>query len=188
MLWAFVPGIVLAWVLVHWPSAVAAVAGWVGVAFAMVALSVGWLGSAMSPIGLAIQDILLACGVALLLPALLRDPTGTTATTTSRVRPAVVVDLGARFGRDASYPFYLWHLGVILVVFQLGLRGWPAFAVVLVGATAVGLASHRIVEAPAMRLGARWAERLSRRGTKNPPTAVPSVTTARPVPLARDVG
>ena len=151
----------------------------------MAAIAIGWFGSAVSPIGLAVQDILLACGVALLLPALLRDPTPAVAT--SRVRSAVV-DLGARFGRDASYPFYLWHLAVILVAFQLGLRGWPAFAVVLVAATAIGLTSHRIVEAPAMRLGARWAERLSRRGPTAPAVPVPVVTTPRPAPLVRDVG
>jgi peptidoglycan/LPS O-acetylase OafA/YrhL len=136
--------------------------------------------------GVALQDVLLAGGVALLLPALLRDPGP--ATTTSRVGLAAVIDLGARFGRDASYPFYLWHLAVVLIAFQLGLRGWPAFAVVLVGATAIGLVSHRMVEAPGMRLGARWAERLALRGTHGAAASVPVVTTPHQPPLVQDVG
>ncbi len=186
MFWAFVPGIVVAWILVHHPAAGVALSGRIGVVVAMAAIAVGWLGSAVSPLGLAVQDTLLACGVALLLPAMLRDRTG--AATTGRARPATMLDLGARFGRDASYPFYLWHLAVILVAFQLGLRGWPAFAVVLVGATAIGLASHRAIEAPAMRVGARWAERLARRGAERSAAPAPVVATARPATLTQDAG
>ena len=186
MLWAFIPGIVLAWIMVHWPAAGHAASGRMGASVALVAIAVGWFGSADNPMGVAVQDILLACGVALLLPAMLRDPGQATAT--SRFGPAVAIDLGARFGRDASYPFYLWHLAVILIAFQLGLRGWTAFAVVLLGATAIGLASHRLVEAPAIRLGARWAERLSRRSAQSEVAAVPAAATPRPAPMAPDVG
>jgi peptidoglycan/LPS O-acetylase OafA/YrhL len=51
-----------------------------------------------------------------------------------------------RLPAEASYAFYLWHLGVIQAVQGLGLSGYPLAVAVLVLTTAVSLASFHLVE------------------------------------------
>lgn len=152
MLWAFLPGIAVAWmesrhlryprILEVKPAA----------ATAAVLMSLGWSGTLVSPIGLALQDVALATGTALLVAAVTRsrrrlDPRSSTGGITT----SVVASL-AWFGRSISYPFYLWQVPIVGLVVAAGITGWTAFGVVLVAATAVGFVSWRVVERPAIHV------------------------------------
>ena len=181
MLWAFLPGIAMAWVITHRPAGWRALASGPVVAIALVAIGLGWFGDLDTPLGLAGQDVLLATGIALLMPALV---VGRPVTFAShfRVSAAPLASTTAAFGRTISYPFYLWHLAVILLVLRAGLRDWPAFVAVLLIATLVGLLSYRLVEDRGMRAGSMISALLARWHRRHEATRT-SVTAMPPVPV-----
>jgi peptidoglycan/LPS O-acetylase OafA/YrhL len=51
-----------------------------------------------------------------------------------------------RLPAEASYAFYLWHLGMTHAVLGLGLSGYPLAVATLVLTSAVALASFAFVE------------------------------------------
>jgi len=188
MLWAFVPGIALAWVMTHSPARWRVLASRPVAVMALVAIGLGWFGDVDTPLGLAGQDVLLATGVALLMPTLIAGRVSTRSTL-RHPSTAPLTDTTAAFGRTISYPFYLWHLAVILLVMRVGLRDWPAFVAVMVTATLVGYLSHRFVEAPGMRAGS-WVSGLLaqwHRHGESPPVSV-TLIPAGPVTIASEAG
>ena len=97
----------------------------------------------------------------------------------------------AWFGVVVSYPFYLWHMAVLRAVTDVGLNGAVAVIATFLVATLIGVASFRLVEAPAMR----WARspalpsdartvlrRLRPAGDGQGPVTAPSSTSWAQVP------
>jgi peptidoglycan/LPS O-acetylase OafA/YrhL len=76
-------------------------------------------------------DPVIALGTSLLIAASVTRP---------RALPAL------RLPAEASYSFYLWHLGVIQAAQVLGLSGYPLAVVALVLTSAVSVASFYLVE------------------------------------------
>ena len=147
LLWAFVPGMLLAQLMVTRPGVAARVATGPVALLAAGLIAVGWMTSG-SPMLNAVAEVSLTMGVALLIPWLIRART-------HEARPLRTL---AWFGSVASYPFYLWHRTVMDEVRPLQLPGPAAWIVVLLATTIVGTISYRIVERPAMRLATRLAD------------------------------
>lgn len=128
----------------------------------LVLIALGWLGSLVSPLGLALQDVALATGTAVLMLTLASSGSPSLTSRWSRrgapIATPAIAGL-AWFGRCVSYPFYLWHVPILGVAVAAGVTGWTAFGVVLMVAGAIGYVSWRLVEAPAMRAASLWSGR-----------------------------
>ncbi len=131
LLWAFIPGMLAAQLLVSRPAVAARLAtNW----FALIAvglIGLGWM-SGGSYLEDALAEATLAVGVALLIPWLVRP----------RTHDARPVRTLAWFGLVVSYPFYLWHRTVMDEIGPWHLTGPAAWLVVLVITTLVGVASY----------------------------------------------
>ncbi len=127
LLWTFALGMGVAMLEHDRPSTVGRI-GSAGVGAAMV--MVGFLG----------VEPLVPAGTALLVAGLLR----------SQIAPPWL-----SVAAELSYPFYLWHLTVLLAVGAAGLRGLPLVVVGFALALAVSAVSVRYVERPVQRLVAR---------------------------------
>ena len=170
MAWAFVPGVLLAW-LVAAHSEVAARAS---------DLRVGLLGASLMAVGWMAGDTILTwtlaeaslvVGTAMVIAWLIagRERTGVLPASDRPVRPDHPgVRAFAWFGVVVSYPFYLWHYAILRSIGDAGLRGPLAFGLAFLVTTLIGIVSFRLVERPAMR----WAGRVSARL----PAATPAVT------------
>ncbi len=82
----------------------------------------------------------------------------------------------SRFAGQVSYSVYLLHIPVIFVMAQLfaraGFAAWPAgvlvptfFVSTLIATLGIAALCYRWVEAPSVRLGRAWSERILRRGS-----------------------
>lgn len=152
LLWAFVPGMLVAYLLVARPALAARLANGKVALLAAGLIAFGWMGGGPQLV-IAVAEVSLTAGIALLIPWLIRPRTHET-------RPIGTL---AWFGLVVSYPFYLWHRTVMDGVAPLGLPGPLALGVVLVVTTVVGVLSFRLVERPAMRLANRLADRQHER-------------------------
>jgi len=159
VLWAFVPGMLLAAVEVDrpaWLRAFGRKSLLVGVALIATGLWIGvW----------ATIDAITALGGFLVLAYLVaRPPSGRS------------VRLLAAAGCWLSYPFYLWHEQVILALRDSSLPG-PLLAFgVLLGTGAIAAASYVVVERPALDLARRLTPRRQRAVLPSP--AVEAVPTS----------
>lgn len=171
MLWAFIPGVLLAWAIGRWPERTARIGHPVAGAVGLVLFAYGWFGDPVVPLVSVAQSLALSTGTAMVVGWLIGPGMPVVA-----AWPAIRLRDGlAWFGRTVSYPFYLWH-GVLLgLLMAAGLRSWPAFIAGLVLGTLVGVVSWRVFERPAMERSERHIAR--RRGP--PVTSVPD--TAEPV-------
>ncbi len=160
--WAFVPGMLVAVALAGPPSFARQLGRrWVFVAGALlIVLPLVSLPNDHGYVELS-RMIMVSTGTALMIPRLLH----------LRVswRPGVAL---AHAGRTLSYPFYLWHLTLLLVIANMGGRGWTALALCGSVALVVSAVSWRSVERPTSDL----ARRLLRRTTavEERPVAIPS--------------
>jgi peptidoglycan/LPS O-acetylase OafA/YrhL len=149
LLWAFVPGMLVALAMSTAPSFAARLSerrvGVVG--GLMLILPVVLLWNDHGHVELA-RMVLVCTGTALLIPSLLRWHASS--------RWAVAM---ATAGRTLSYPFYLWHLTLLLIVANLGGRGWPALALTGAVALVISAVSWHLVERPASDLARRLVHR-----------------------------
>ncbi|HEY6745016.1 MAG TPA: acyltransferase [Mycobacteriales bacterium] len=88
--------------------------------------------------------------------------------------------LGARPLRwlgEVSYGIYLWHLGIIVLVFRVldrpffGAGFWSILVPTLAVTVAVAAASYRLLERPLLSLGRRRTDSRSSSGTSSPASA-----------------
>jgi peptidoglycan/LPS O-acetylase OafA/YrhL len=163
MAWAFVPGMLAAWSLERSPRLTAAlprrrvlVAGTATLAMAFVLPLTG---------ALQVVPMLLATtGMALMIPGLLANG--------PLPRPLGLV---ASAGRTLSYPTYLWHIVVIVMVAGAGISGWLGVGVALAVTLLVSAGSWLFIERPAIALSGRIAARMPRRdGSSVPVPAAPT--------------
>lgn len=148
--WAFVPGMMVAWLQTWSPGIMARLAAppvlvlGVVVCGSVLVAPTGVLG----PVDLG-RMVVMAMATALLIPGLLR----TAVPRRSGMSLAVA-------GRTLSYPVYLWHPAVILGLTHVGVRGWPAVAATIALTLVAAVLSWRLVEHPGLAL----ADRLLARG------------------------
>jgi peptidoglycan/LPS O-acetylase OafA/YrhL len=164
MAWAFVPGMLAAWALEH----STATARWLARRRVLLAGAVMLaLGSVLPLRGalLAVPMLLAAAGMALMIPGLLSIG--------PLPRPLGVV---ATAGRTLSYPTYLWHIIVIVMVAGAGITGWMGVGAALVITLLFSAGSWLLVERPAIELSG-WI--VARRRRAEPPAPVPLVPTVR---------
>ena len=81
-------------------------------------------------------------------------------------RPSVIagaLSLGpvAWFGRAVSYPLYLWHVVMIALITPV-VPGALGKVLVIVAAVAIAIASHYVVERPALKLKDRFEPKEAR--------------------------
>lgn len=99
-------------------------------------------------------------GACVLAPAVFGAGLGGTVRGALGWRPLLLLGL-------VSYSFYLYHLAFILTLDRVGWLhglGWPAVAgAAFACSVAVAAASYRLVEAPGIALGRRWAARIAAR-------------------------
>ncbi len=159
MLWAFLPGVAIAWMDTRWPLRRAALGDSGDRAWPRPHRP-RWLGSLVSPLGLASGTSRSRPGRGAHAHARIvrqPEPHERWSRRGRRSRPG---HRGlAWFGRCVSYPFYLWHVPILGVAVAAGVTGWTAFGVVLMVAGAIGYVSWRLVEAPAMRAASLWSGR-----------------------------
>jgi peptidoglycan/LPS O-acetylase OafA/YrhL len=177
MMWAFVPGILLAWLVAARPGLVARASDpRVGIMGAVL-MAVGWMAGA-TVLAWTLAEASLVVGTAIVIAWLIADR-GRVDVPAVEDQPARPDHAGVRafawFGVVVSYPFYLWHYAVLRSIGDAGLRGPVAFAVAFLVTAGIGVASFRLVERPAMRAAARASARFSRepRVTIPEPAAVP---------------
>lgn len=144
MLWAFLPGVALAWALDRSARAQSSLARRPIAVFALALVAYGWLGSSLSPLASVTESAALVSGVVLLIPSLSTPRTSAASWTQYLERPL------SWFGRVVSYPFYLWHNGLILVLVGAGIGGWQCAALTLLLGTLVGATSWLLVESPCL--------------------------------------
>ncbi len=150
MIWAFVPGMLLALSMVAWPASIDRLCAprWIGTAGILIVI--GWFGRES-----AVTEMALVTGVALLIPWLLRPRT-----TPERT----LVRQAATFGVVVSYPFYLWHVAILQATGRAGLTGPGAFAITFIVTAAIGVLSYRLIEAPAIGLSRIVVAKVRRAG------------------------
>jgi len=170
MLWAFLPGVCVAWLEVRMPAATAGLRrAWVTALGAGLA-TIGWFGSLTSPFGLALQDLALAGGVAVAILARRSRPQPSWQPPRRRRLATVLAPITAGlawFGRVVSYPFYLWHVPVLGLVVGWHLAAWPVFGLTLLMTTLIGVLSWRLVEAPAMHAATKAAAAMDGRRSRH---------------------
>jgi peptidoglycan/LPS O-acetylase OafA/YrhL len=159
MAWAFVPGMLAAWSLERSPRLAAGMRRRrvLGAGVAMLAASF------VLPLTGALQVVpmlLAATGMALMIPGLLASG--------PLPRPLGLV---ATAGRTLSYPTYLWHIVVIVLVAGAGLSGWLGVGVVLALTLLLSAGSWLFIERPAIAASGWIAARMPRRGGASIPAS-----------------
>ena len=140
MIWAFVPGMMAAWLMTRRPHLTRHVArGPVAAVAALLALW-GWVGGGSLVAGIS-ADVCLVAGAALAIPWLTRPRVTDEPSTIRRL---------AWFGVVVSYPFYLWHTAVLDSVRDAGISGPLAFVTTFGVVAVIGVASFRLIESPAI--------------------------------------
>lgn len=142
MLWAFVPGMLVAWAVERSSGLDASLRRWPVTALGATMLSIALL--TPSTEWLLWPKVMAATGMALMIPGLLA--------VRALPRPLAAVASG---GRTLSYATYLWHITVVVAVAGAGLRGWLGTGVAVVIVLVVSAGSWLFVERPAIGLS-RW--------------------------------
>src|SRR5689334_14202973 len=101
-----------------------------------------------------------ATGMALMIPRLLAVG--------SLPRPVGAV---AAAGRTLSYPAYLWHITIVVMVAGAGLTGWTGVVVAFGMVLLFSAGSWLFIERPAIGLGDRLIAWQRRRATDHPETS-----------------
>lgn len=146
-LWAFVPGMLVAYVSARSSTYTRTLAGTPVLASSVVALlAVLLLGyDDHGPMEL-MRMMVAAVASALMIPGLLRLrwplPGGATL---------------AAAGRTLSYPVYLWHMTVMATLVAMGVGGWSAVVVTIPVTIVLAIGSWVLVERPAIGLARRWS-------------------------------
>jgi peptidoglycan/LPS O-acetylase OafA/YrhL len=163
MAWAFVPGMLAAWAVERSARVASSIArpavllvGATMLAVAFVLPLSGWL--------LAVPMLLSATGMALMIPGLLAVG--------PLPRPLQALSTA---GRTLSYPTYLWHIIVIVMVAGAGITGWLGVGVALVVTLVLSAGSWLLVERPAIELSGRVIARRRAQATPVPAPLVPTV-------------
>ncbi len=134
--------------------------------YALLGLRIGpvGLGESWSDAGIFRHVIKGLIGVCVLAPAVFGASMGGWTRKALGWRPLLLLGL-------VSYSFYLYHLAFIITLDRVGWLhdlGWVAVAAASFACSVVAAAiSYRLIEAPGIALGRRWAARLSaRRGAR----------------------
>ena len=159
MFWAFVPGMLVAWAVERSPALAGRPAQG-----RIAALGGGLLLLAMltpSSVEMQLGPMLAAAtGMALMIPRLLAVG--------SLPRPVGAV---AAAGRTLSYPAYLWHITIVVMVAGAGLTGWTGVVVAFGMVLLFSAGSWLFIERPAIGLGDRLIAWQRRRATDHPETS-----------------
>ena len=144
MLWAFLPGMLVAYGLARSPRVARSLADpstcLLGMCLVSVALAVIPDDRAMVELA---RMFMVAVGSALMIPWLV-----------ALGIPGRLARVVADGGRCLSYPIYLWHATVMFVLVAFGIHGWPGLAVALLMVLLLSVGSWLFVERPSLR-GAR---------------------------------
>jgi peptidoglycan/LPS O-acetylase OafA/YrhL len=163
MAWAFVPGMLAAWSLERSPRLAARLPRWRVLATGAAMLAIAFV----LPLAGALRVVpmlLATTGMALMIPGLLASG--------PLPRPLGLV---ATAGRTLSYPTYLWHIVVIVMVAAAGLSGWLGVGVALAVTLLMSAGSWLLIERPAMKLSGWLTTRIpTKDGTAVPASVAPT--------------
>lgn len=146
MLWGFVPGIALAWLMARRPDLTRRAASWPVAGLGVACIAWGWLDGSTVLTSTRAEAVLVV-GTALVMPWLMRPRAS------AEWRPIAGL---AWFGLVVSYPFYLWHVTVMDALGAYLGSGPVTVIAVLATTVVIGVVSFRLVEQPAMRWSAAW--------------------------------
>jgi peptidoglycan/LPS O-acetylase OafA/YrhL len=166
-LWAFIPGIAIAWMASRDARLLDRLARKRVAALGAVLLVLSFGGGQDAVLEIGAFDLIAALGAALLLPLAARS-------VRSVPRPVAVL---ATVGVVASYAIYLWHVDVIRAVERQGFTGLAGVPIALALTALIAGVSWMLVERPSLRWsdGVVAAIRRSRPATAAPLPPVVSV-------------
>ncbi len=161
-LWAFIPGVVVAWIASRDPRLMGQLARKRVGALGVILIIVSFGGGQDNVLEMGTLDLVAALGAALLLPLAAKSAT-------SVPRPVAVL---ATVGIVASYAIYLWHVDVMRAVERQGFTGLPGAVIALALTALIAAMSWMLVERPSLR----WSDDVVAAIRRSRPT------TAAPLP------